>query len=411
MKDSKKKISTGTGLKIVIPILVVVLAAAGAYGMIKAAPKAQKREPVVPIPSVRTTTFHKQSYNVTVSIMGTVVAAREITLQPQVGGKIVQTSDAFVPGGYFNTGDKILQIDRKDYELALAEAQADVVDAEYELKVENGYQNVAKSEWELLKKTSGATDKDAELALRKPHLEKAKAALKAAQAKCEQARIDLKRTEITAPFPCMVESKSADLGATVAAQEELATLVGTDEFWIQATIPVDRLDWIHFPTSEKDLGSRAFILGSSTGKNSIREGRVIRLLPSLESEGRMARVLISVKDPLNLKGGVVSPLLLQSYVNVEIEGTSLENVYAVPRTAFRDNSRIWVLDDMGRLDIRQVSPIWKDAKNVVLNSGLNPGEKVILSTISTPVQGMQLSDMDQNETRQANQSDGTDEQG
>ncbi|MBW2405898.1 MAG: efflux RND transporter periplasmic adaptor subunit, partial [Deltaproteobacteria bacterium] len=44
---------------------------------------------------------------------------------------------------------KILQIDPKDYELALARKQSAVTDAEYALKLELGHQTVAKREWDL----------------------------------------------------------------------------------------------------------------------------------------------------------------------------------------------------------------------------------------------------------------------
>lgn len=377
-------------LKIIIPIVVVVAAAVGAKAMMDTAPKPRKKKPVVIMPTVEVAVFEPGSHEVRLEVMGTVMAAHEISLESQVSGEIVSTSENFIPGGYFKQGQEILRINPEDYKLALSEIEAQVADAEYNLRVEQGHQNVAGREWDLLKKSSKGTDQEAELALRKPHLKKAKADLAAAKAKLKQARLDLARTKITAPFSSMVQSRSADQGSTINIQETLATLVGTEEFWVQASVPVDRLDHVVLPHGGRP-GARAVVISGANGHTNKRTGQVVRLLPSLESEGRMARVLISIKDPMNLeeKPGI-KPLLLGSYVKVLIQGRPVENSFDIPRKAFRDNDKIWVLKEDGTLDIREVSTVWRDSDSVLLTEGLAPGEQVVVSAIAAPMQGMKL---------------------
>ncbi|MDD3311160.1 efflux RND transporter periplasmic adaptor subunit [Pseudodesulfovibrio sp.] len=385
------RFSAGTGLKIAVPLVILILAGAGGYALIATAPKARRMPPVTAAPTVETAAFTRGSHPVTLSVMGTVVAAHEISLTPQVEGKIVETAKAFVPGGFFAKGEEMLRIDPSDYELALREVKADVADAEYDLKVELGYQNVAAREWKLLRQSAKGTMQDADLALRKPHLEKAKADLEAARARLAQAELDLSRTTIVAPFPAVVESVAANLGATVSKQETLATLVGTEEFWVQATVPVDRLDRIRLPGADNAAGADAVVVSGTNGLTSRRAGAVIRLLPSLESEGRMARVLVSVRDPLNIKGDPsVRPLLLGSYVKVLIDGGEVTDSFAIPRKAFRDNGKIWVLGSDGKMEIRSVAPVWRDAETVLLTEGLAEGEQVVLSSINAPLDGMRL---------------------
>ena len=118
-------------------------------------------------------------------------------------------------GGLLKKGMNILQIDPLDYEIALAQKKSAVTDAEYALKLELGHQVVAKREWELLNGSQLGPDMEAELALRKPHLEKVRAALEAAEADLRTARLDLDRTRIVAPFNAMVRSKSVDIGSQV----------------------------------------------------------------------------------------------------------------------------------------------------------------------------------------------------
>ncbi|ACS81100.1 efflux RND transporter periplasmic adaptor subunit [Maridesulfovibrio salexigens] len=379
------------GLKGILPLLIVVVAVIGAKALLATKPVAKKKAPVVSAPLVNVSVLEVNDFKVSTPVMGTVEAAREINLEPQVSGKVISVSDAFIPGGYFEKGAEVLRIDPLDYELAVKQQEAVVTEAEYNLKLESGQQRVAGREWKLLKKSSGGTMQEAELALRKPHLQKAQADLASAKAKLKQARIDLARTRVKAPFSCMIVSKSADLGAHLSLNETIASLVGTDEFWVIVSVPVDRLGSIDIPSAENGFkGSKARVRMGS-GKNAVeREGEVLRLLPSLESKGRMARIIVSVKDPLNLKGGEVRPLLLGSYVNVQIDSGVLEKVIAIPRASFRDNNTIWVMNEDGLLDIRTVDPVWRDQNYVYLDTGVTGGEKLVVTDISAPLQNMKL---------------------
>jgi hypothetical protein len=115
-------------------------------------------------------------------------------------------------------------------------------------------------------------------------------------------------------------------------------------------------------------------------------------LGELEAEGRMARVLVEIKDPLglNISEKKHPPLLIGEYVRMEIEGRQLEKVYRIPRTALRDNTRIWLVSNDGKLEIRSVETVWRDAQTVLLTDGLQPGEQLIVSDLSKPVRGMPL---------------------
>jgi multidrug efflux pump subunit AcrA (membrane-fusion protein) len=123
-----------------------------------------------------------------------------------------------------------------------------------------------------------------------------------------------------------------------------------------------------------------------------RSGEVIELLGDLETQGRMARILVAVKDPLGLKdtGQTIRPLLIGDYVRVKIEGSPLSQVFRIPRTALRDNDTIWVVGDDSTLDIRPVKIIWRDSQTVLLDQGLDPGDRVIVSDLAAPVKGMKI---------------------
>ena len=106
----------------------------------------------------------------------------------------------------------------------------------------------------------------------------------------------------------------------------------------------------------------------------------------------MARILAAVKDPLGLEDPDQStrPLLIGEYVRVEIEGSPLSQVFRIPRVALRDNDTIWVVGDDSTLDIRPVKIIWRDTQTVFLDQGLDPGDRVIVSDLAAPVEGMKI---------------------
>lgn len=364
---------------------------AGASYLNKTAPKARKRKPPRMDPLVRVEMVQQANERAIVRAMGTVVPALEMVLKSRVSGEIISTHPEFIEGGFLKNGTKVLQIDPQDYELAVEQKRSQVVNARYALKLELGHQEVAQREWELLKGDKPAKDMDLELALRKPHLEKARAELVAAEADLKQAELNLARTAIRAPFNAIVRNKHVELGSQVSTQDVLAELVGTDEYWIQVSIPVDRLKWITIPTKMGEWGSGVRIIyGTGSVSTFERRGRVIKLLGDLDEEGRMARVLVSVKDPLDQQGKETKgpPLLIGDYVRVEIEGRELKDVFKIPRTALRDNSKIWIERGDGLLHIRQVEVVWRDPQYIFLRDGLKEGERLIVSDLATPVEGM-----------------------
>jgi RND family efflux transporter MFP subunit len=377
----------GQILRILIPVIILCAGIGTASYLKNSVPKTRKQPPARLIPAVQVLALQPSSHHVVVLAMGTVIPAREMVLKSRVSGEIMALHPDFSEGSIIQKGTKVLQIDPEDYRLILTQKQREVTNAEYALKLELGHQTVAKREWELLKGDTPAEELEKELALREPHLDKARADLAAAQADLKKAMLDLERTHIFAPFNALVRSKSVDLGSQVTPQEPLAQLVGTDTYWVQVSVPIDRLKWIQIPRQSGSTGSNARIIYDQKKECS---GTVIRLMGDLATEGRMARILVEVADPLGLSTADENraSLLIGEYVRVEIQGLKLENVFQIPRTALRDDSTVWISGKTQTLEIRKVHPVWRDAEVVFLQDDLKPGERLIISDLAAPVEGM-----------------------
>jgi len=418
-----------------LAVALAILAASGGvlYYYLTTKPAAERRPPAPQATLVEVCRVQPGTETVVVHAMGTVVPARTVELAPRVSGEVVEVSPNFVPGGRFRTGDVIARIDPRDFDLAVRQATTeaqrqaalveqrvaevaqratDCIRAKSNLALEMGYQSVAKREYELLGQT--VEEGDAALMLRRPQLEAAQAACDAAKAAqqaaegaaqaakaakaaadvaLQKALLDLERTTIRAPFNAVVENRYADLGSQATVGAPLATLVGTDTYWVEVSVPVDQLKWIHIPRAEGEAGSHVRIYNEAAwGPKVYRTGTVIRLKSSLEEQGRMARVLVEAPDPLGLAPATdrAPPMLIGSYVRVEIEGDQLADVIALDRNLLREGDQVWVMDGAGKLEIRPVAIAYRGRERVLISGGLAVGERVVTTDLAAAIDGMPL---------------------
>jgi RND family efflux transporter MFP subunit len=331
------------------------------------------------------------SQTTTISVMGTVKPQREVTLKPRVSGEIISISDTLLPGGRFSKDEPLLTIDPSDYRLTVRQLASEVARVEADLQIELGRQRVAQKEYELLGETVSAEEK--KLMLRVPQLESSRAVLEGTRARLEQAQLDLNRTTVKAPFNAVVMSREINLGTRVSPSTSLATLVGSDSYWIEASVPTSQLKWINTGQQGSATGSTVRIYDTAAwGAGNYRTGQLIGLTAMVEEKGRMARLLAEVPDPLALQSAAAKQPKLQlgSYVQVEIEGKLLPHAAAIERELVHDGDRLWIMDEQGHLDIRPVEIAFRGQSHVLVTGGVSAGERLITTNLSSPVQGMSL---------------------
>ena len=271
-----------------IPVIVVLVIGAGVAGILASArPEADKGGQEDQSLPVQVIEVNPRPERIEVAATGTVVPARQLSLMPEVSGRVVEVNENLVPGGLVKKGEILVKIDKRDYNTALSQARARLEEARSGLKIEEGRQEVARREWELFHSGEDLPNARKELALRKPYLANAKANLSSARAAVEQARLNLERTEIEAPFDAVVQSESVEIGAMISPQIPVATLIGSEDYWVRASVPVDHLEYINLPDRDGQDGAMVRVIQKS-GEGSIieRQGRIIRLLGDLDPVGQ-----------------------------------------------------------------------------------------------------------------------------
>ena len=378
-------------LRILLPIIVVVISAIVAVWMMQSGPKAKPRAKTRNAVLVDVRAIELGSHTTTVSIMGTVKPQREVALKPRVSGEIIKVGENLIPGGRFNKGEELLAIDPSDYKLVVRQLASEVARVESDMQVELGRQRVAQKEYELLGESVSEVEKM--LMLREPQLENNRALLEGTRARLEQAQLDLKRTSVRAPFNAVVMSREVNLGTRVSPSTTLATLVGSDSYWVEAPIPASQLQWISIGQEDKNSGSSVHIYDSvAWGPNRSRSGQLVGLTAMVEENGRMAKLLAEIPDPLSLQptSSEQPKLLLGSYVRVEIAGKLLPKAAAIERDLIHNGEQLWIMDEEGRLDIRTVEIAFRGQDQVLVTGGVSHGEKLITTNLPSPVQGMTL---------------------
>ena len=364
-------------INIFIAVLILAVALLGAYYFISNPAHTEKKADIAPsIISVKAMPVTLGSYPVKIEVLGQVTPAREASIKAQVSGQVIEVDSEFILGGIFGKGAQILQIDPADYKLDVNVKRAAVSQANAALKLELGQQEIAKDELKIIEQSTGRKLKSNDLALRKPQLEQARANLNAAKAQAEQAKLNLERTKIIAPFDGIITARNTNIGNIVNTQNVIATLVATDEYWIEVEIPVHDTIWLK-------NGAKALItLNNGLGT---REGELLKISGSLNENNRLATLLVSVKDPL--KGA--SLLIIGDYVHATLFGQELKNTARIPTKYIRNNNVIWIARD-GKLVVQPVIIAYSDREFAYVTKGLKRGDNIVTSNIVTPINGMDI---------------------
>ncbi len=381
-----------TLLKFVLPLVVLALAGFATKTLIdmREVPEPEAREVIVP--RVRTMRAESTDYEVWVPSRGSVVPRTESRLVVEVAGRVTAISPDLVSGGFFEAGDVLLEIDPRDYELAVAQAELDVARSERRLAEENADAEVARREWETIGRGEATP-----LTLREPQVAEAVASLAAAEAMLERAKRDLNRTRVTAPFSGRVRDKSVDLGQYVQPGVAVATLYATDVAEVRLPLPDAELQFLQLPVAGRPgEDARPLVRLSATfaGERRRWEGTIVRTEGEIDPRTRMVMTVAQVIDPYGQEDPTSSvPLAIGMFVEASIHGIVLEDVLVLPRTALRDNGQVFVLDENDRLRFVDAEIIRAERENVVVRAKIEEGTRVVISPLEIVTNGMQVRDV------------------
>jgi RND family efflux transporter MFP subunit len=369
--------------QIIVPICIILVGVLlfVAFSSMKKPP--EEKEKVDNTPIVAVEEIHVETMNLTVNSYGVVQPKYETELVAQVNGQVVELSEVFVRGGFVEKNQLLARIDPNDYQAALIEAEANMASARAALEKERAQGKVAEQEWKRITDTSPT-----ELSLRKPQLAQEIARVKSAQASILRAKRNLERTEIRAPYDAMIESRMIGLGSFVGTGSKIGKLLGTDIAEVRLPVADNQLQFL----AAQGENAKVNLIGTFAGKNVTWPAKIARSEGVIDNKSRMSYLVAEVKNPYGLNvddPSKQSPIRFGSYVTAEILGLSLENASVLPRYLV-DNNRVAILNSESKLQYADITIARQEGANVIVTSGLQEGDKLIVSALDYPIDGMKL---------------------
>ncbi|MBZ4672705.1 MAG: efflux transporter periplasmic adaptor subunit [Deferribacteraceae bacterium] len=369
-------------------IVIIALTFLAVRYLTTSKPKPKKKAPQQMKAVVETEKVAAGNFTLTIESFGIVKASDSLTLTPEISGKIIYLSDTVIPGNIIKKGTLIAKIDDTDYKNQVIKAEASLRKAEADYKLELGSSDVAKKELELAKNLNILDNSSADLsiALRKPQLLKAKAAVELAEAELMIAKNNLLKTSIYAPFDIVVTEKGTSLGSYVSPSSALLKGFNKNEVWIEANIPYYQLKFLDIE-NQKQKDVIITNLNDTTGYTF--KGKFLKLLPQTESNGLLSKVLMKVDSPFK---NLSNPLLVNNKVKVIFKGVTLKNVYRIKSEFIRDNNTLYIFKDK-KLKIVKINILYSDENYTYIDAGLNDGDKIITTNIPNAIEGLQVEEV------------------
>jgi RND family efflux transporter MFP subunit len=370
-------------LKILLPLMVLVICFFVAKAILGSKAKVKRHAAPSVVSVVEVVRLVKGDYRIIIESQGTVRARTRSAIVPEVSGKVVDISPNLREGGFFEKGDVLLLLDRRNYETDVAVAVAELAKARQRLAEEEALSAQAVRNWRRLRPAEVPTA----LAVREPQLLSAMADAAAAEARLNRAELDLERTCIKAPYAGRVLEKSVDLGEYVTAGAVVAKVYGIDYAEIRLPLSDRELEFVELPDIYRgelpsDTSTRPMvdIVAKVGSREHVWSGEVVRSEGTIDEKSRQLFIVAEVKDPYAVLGRKTDiklpPLKVGRFVEARIKGRLLKDVYVLPRRALRDGTELFMVKDE-RLVRRNVDVLWTDRKNIVISGGLEDGDLVV----------------------------------
>ena len=382
--------------KHIIQIGLVLLVLGAGIGLLMLLASLRKEPPKKPpytaAPLLNALIAKTEDIQVLVSGFGTVQPKVEVTIIPQVSGRIIDSHESFVNGGFFKANEPLVVIEPNDFELAVESADAAVKQAKVAYEKELAEQKVALQEWEQI---HPGKDPNSPLVTRQLQVKFAYADYKAAQARLNDAKLDLERTVIKMPFDGRVAAESVDIGQYIPSGQPIATVYSTDAVEIAVPLADEQLVWFDVPggytngsDSIEGKGSDVEVTAEFAGGPHCWQGQVVRTRGQIDPISRMVHVVVEVTDPFKLINSR-PPLVPGMFVQVDIKGRKVDDIIRVPRYAVRNGNKVWVEKEQ-TLNIVEVEIVRMDRQNAYISNGLDDGDIVIVSPLDVVTDGMKI---------------------
>jgi len=356
---------------------------------------------------------------------GQVEPARIWAAVSQVAGRVTYIHPRLRDGEILPEGTELVHIDPKDYELARAQAQAELAElnaqeqnARASLGIEKRNLTLAKNELERIQKlvTKGTASQS-----KADETERAMLSYSASvqnlqntlalvpsqrsvlEAKVVLAERNLGHTVIRAPYDMRVANLKVEADQYVPVGQSLFEGDAVDRVEIKVQVAMSSLRRLFIGRQGMQIDihrlSEEFaemvaldpVVRLDLGNHVAEwQAEFVRFSDTVDPKTRTMGVVVAVDNPFDkIIPGYKPPLSKGMFVNVVLSGKKSMQRVLVPRSAVRA-STVYVADADNRLRRRVVKILFSQGDISVVAEGLEPGERVVVSDLVPAVDGMLL---------------------
>lgn len=384
-------------LRITVPVVILAACVGVTWWLLSNPPVTEMQEMPPVLVRVEGTRLKATTFPVIVRSQGAVQPRTQTTLLPEVSAKVIEVSPNFRPGGFFEKDEMLLKLDPVDYETAAVVAKAAVAQGEALLAEEQAKAEQALENWKAL----GRIGEPGALVLRKPQVIKAQADVAAAKSQVLKAERDLARTTIHAPFAGQVLEQMADVGQLVSTGTQIAKIFAVDYVEIRLPLPEREMRFLSLPENYRNANGNpiettaaARLKAVVNGKLAVWTGRIVRVEGAMDASTRQVVAVAQVDDPYAKRSDGAPPLKIGQFVEAEIAGETLTNVFIIPRSAVRAGNEIILISPQNTLRRMTVEPLVGDEKQIVVSAAApkspKEGDVLCLTPIPFPADGARV---------------------
>ncbi len=367
-----------------------------------------------------------QDMPVTISGFGEVRALNSVTLAAEVAGRVVAVHPRLEVGETVAEGELLFEVDSRNYASAQAEANAavgqwhatiarlkkqksldrnrlqtlkrnqDLAQKEFQ-RIETLFEKnklVTRSAMEQAERgynqTVDQTDQMASaVALYPARIKEAQSSLASVKARQNLAKTNLERCKVSAPFTGRIKMVNIEPGQYVAPGQGIITMADDSQLEIQVALDSqDARKWLSVePTTGtwfgkvKPVDCKIYWVEDRTGHHW--QG-VLQRVVDYAANSRTLTVAVTVtNEPPGENEGL--PLVEGMFCEVVIAGKTLPQVATLPATAVTFDKTVYLVKE-GRLKTTSVSVARLEKETAYIDSGLVPGDQVIITRLSDPIE-------------------------
>ncbi len=284
--------------------------------------------------------------------------------------------------GFFEKGEVLVKIDPRDYEIQVDIATAELANAKVKYAEEQVLADQAINDRKTLRNKGATSD----FALNIPQLAAAKSQIAAANAKLEQARLDVERTQIRAPYSGRILSKNSDIGDVISANTILAKIYATDLVEVSLPIKNSELPFIDLPEQSSKNKSDSGDLPRAKIGNRLGDSvqywpaTMVRTAGAIDEQSQQLNITAQIEYPYAIDNSGRRPLKIGQYVTAELEGKTIPDALVIPNSSIYQGSYIYIFKD-GVLERREIEIAWQNSKEALIRKGVSAGEQLVLTPL------------------------------